>query len=74
VTNRIYPDPKLCFNVARAYEGLGNSAGALRYYREYLRRTPSAAPTGPMSRPAFTAAFLEGAGVGEKAAGGVLPG
>jgi len=42
-TNRIYPDSKLCFNVARAYEGLGNSAGALRYYREYLRRTPAAA-------------------------------
>jgi tetratricopeptide (TPR) repeat protein len=42
-TNRIYPDSKLCFNIARAYEGLGNSAGALRYYREYLRRTPSAA-------------------------------
>jgi len=41
-TNRIYPDSKLSFNVARAYEGLGNSAGALRYYREYLRRTPSA--------------------------------
>jgi tetratricopeptide (TPR) repeat protein len=42
-TNRIYPDSKLCFNIARAYEGLGSSAGALRYYREYLRRTPNAA-------------------------------
>jgi hypothetical protein len=42
-TNRIYPDSKLCFNIARAFEGLGNSAGALRYYREYLRRTPAAA-------------------------------
>jgi len=41
-TNRIYPDSKLCFNIARAFEGLGNSAGALRYYREYLRRTPAA--------------------------------
>ena len=41
-TNRIYPDSKLCFNIARAYEGLGNRAGALRYYREYLRRTPQA--------------------------------
>jgi tetratricopeptide (TPR) repeat protein len=41
-TNRIYPDSKLCFNIARAYEGLGNTGGALRYYREYLRRTPSA--------------------------------
>jgi TolA-binding protein len=42
-TSRIYPDSKLCFNIARAYEGLGNSGGALRYYREYLRRTPNAA-------------------------------
>jgi hypothetical protein len=41
-TNRIYPDSKLCFNIARAFEGLGNTAGALRYYREYLRRTPAA--------------------------------
>jgi len=41
-TNRIYPDSKLCFNIARAFEGLGNNAGALRYYREYLRRTPAA--------------------------------
>lgn len=41
-TNRIYPDSKLCFNIARAYEGLGHRAGALRYYREYLRRTPQA--------------------------------
>jgi tetratricopeptide (TPR) repeat protein len=41
-TNRVYPDSKLYFNVARAYEALGNNAGALRYYREYLRATPSA--------------------------------
>ena len=41
-TNRLYPDPKLSFNVAKAFEGLGNQAGALRYYREYLRRLPDA--------------------------------
>jgi len=41
-TNRLYPDPKLSFNVGKAYEGLGNLAGALRYYREYLRRVPDA--------------------------------
>jgi hypothetical protein len=41
-TNRIYPDSKLCFNIARAFDALGNGAGALRYYREYLRRTPGA--------------------------------
>ncbi len=37
-TQRIYPDTQLCFNVARAYENLGHTAAALRYYRDYLRR------------------------------------
>jgi tetratricopeptide (TPR) repeat protein len=37
-TQRIYPDTQLCFNVARAYENLGNGAAALRYYRDYLRQ------------------------------------
>ena len=41
-TNRLYPDPKLSFNVGKAFEGLGNQPGALRYYREYLRRLPEA--------------------------------
>jgi len=40
--NRLYPDPKLSFNVGKAFEGLGNQPGALRYYREYLRRLPDA--------------------------------
>jgi tetratricopeptide (TPR) repeat protein len=37
-TQRIYPDTQLCFNVARAYENLGNVGEALRYYRDYLRQ------------------------------------
>jgi tetratricopeptide (TPR) repeat protein len=37
-TQRIYPDTQLCFNVARAYENLGNVSAALRYYRDYLRQ------------------------------------
>lgn len=37
-TQRIYPDTQLCFNVARAYENLGNAGAALRYYRDYLRQ------------------------------------
>ncbi|MEI9938328.1 MAG: PEGA domain-containing protein [Pseudomonadota bacterium] len=41
-TNRLYPDPKLSFNVGKSFEGLGNQPGALRYYREYLRRLPEA--------------------------------
>jgi tetratricopeptide (TPR) repeat protein len=41
-TNRLYPDPKLSFNIGKAFEGLGNEPGALRYYRDYLRRLPDA--------------------------------
>ena len=37
-TQRIYPDTQLCFNIARAYENLGNGSAALRYYRDYLRK------------------------------------
>lgn len=37
-TQRIYPDTQLLFNVARAYENLGNAAAALRYYRDYMRQ------------------------------------
>jgi hypothetical protein len=39
--DRLAPSPALAFNVARAYEKLGNSARALEYYRNYLRRDPS---------------------------------
>lgn len=37
-TQRIYPDTQLCFNIARAYENIGNASAALRYYRDYLRQ------------------------------------
>jgi tetratricopeptide (TPR) repeat protein len=37
-TQRLYPDTQLCFNVARAYENLGDESAALRYYRDYLRQ------------------------------------
>jgi len=37
-TQRIYPDNELCFNIARAYENLGDVGAALRYYRDYLRQ------------------------------------
>lgn len=36
-TQRIYPDTQLCFNIARAYENLGDAGAALKYYRDYLR-------------------------------------
>jgi tetratricopeptide (TPR) repeat protein len=40
--HREYPSPSLSFNAARAYDKLLDTAGALRFYREYLRQTPDA--------------------------------
>ena len=37
------PSAPLSFNIARAYEKLGDDSGALRWYRDYLRRAPEAA-------------------------------
>ena len=36
------PSAALSFNVARAYEKLGETAKALRHYRDFLRRAPDA--------------------------------
>jgi len=41
--DRIYPNAQLSFNIAKAYDNLGSRPGALRNYREYLRRAPDAA-------------------------------
>jgi tetratricopeptide (TPR) repeat protein len=41
--HREFPSPVLSFNAARAYEKMGDSSGALRFYREYLRQSPDAA-------------------------------
>jgi tetratricopeptide (TPR) repeat protein len=43
--DRLLPRAALSFNVARAYEKLGDNAGALRFYRDYLRRE-----TGPANQ------------------------
>jgi len=40
--HREYPSPSLSFNAARAYDKLLDTAGALRFYREYLRQSPDA--------------------------------
>jgi hypothetical protein len=37
------PSAPLSFNIARAFERLDNAAAALRWYRDYLRRSPHAA-------------------------------
>jgi len=41
--DRLAPSAPLSFNIARAYEKLSDDAGALRWYRDYLRRSPDAA-------------------------------
>lgn len=41
--DRLIPNAALSFNVARAYERLGDEAGALRSYRDFLRRAPGQA-------------------------------
>ena len=43
--DRLAPSAPLSFNIARAYEKLGDDSGALRWFRDYLRRAPSAANT-----------------------------
>jgi hypothetical protein len=40
--DKISPSAPLSFNIARAYEKLGDDSGALRWYRDYLRRSPNA--------------------------------
>jgi tetratricopeptide (TPR) repeat protein len=40
--DRLAPSAPLSFNIARAYERLGDDASALRWYRDYLRRNPTA--------------------------------
>lgn len=40
--DRLAPSAPLSFNIARAYEKLGDDSGALRFYRDYLRRAPDA--------------------------------
>src|SRR6187399_760923 len=41
--DQMAPSAPLSFNIARAYEKLPDDAGALRWYRDYLRRNPEAA-------------------------------
>jgi tetratricopeptide (TPR) repeat protein len=45
--DRLAPSAALSFNIALAYEKLTDTSGALRWYRDYLRRSPRApnAPT-----------------------------
>jgi len=47
--DRLAPSPALSFNIARAYEKLNDISGALRWYRDYLRRAPTATNRGEVS-------------------------
>jgi hypothetical protein len=40
--DKLSPSAPLSFNIARAYEKLEDDSGALRWYRDYLRRSPNA--------------------------------
>jgi tetratricopeptide (TPR) repeat protein len=40
--DRLAPSAPLSFNIARAYERLSDTSGGLRWYRDYLRRSPNA--------------------------------
>ena len=48
--DQLSPSAPLSFNIARAYEKLSDDAGALRWYRDYLRRNPDA-PNANTVRP-----------------------
>src|SRR5215468_8547408 len=50
LANDLYPSAAISFNIARAYESLQYPAGALRFYRDYLRRDPGASDAAPISR------------------------
>ncbi len=41
--DRIISRPEFSYNIARAYDKLGDDANSLRWYRDYLRRAPEAA-------------------------------
>jgi hypothetical protein len=47
--DRLSPSAPLSFNIARAYEKLEDDSGALRWYRDYLRRAPNASNASDVS-------------------------
>lgn len=62
--DRLAPSPALSFNIALSYERLTDTSGALRWYRDYLRRSPGAKnATEVRARVAELAARLARSGV-----------
>jgi len=48
--DRLSPSAPLSFNIARAYEKLGDDSGALRWYRDYVRRAGNAPNVGDVAK------------------------
>lgn len=61
--NRVYPSPDLVFNIAKAYDKLGNPSAALAQYRDYLRQAGSVADESAVARAKELAAALGQRGV-----------
>jgi tetratricopeptide (TPR) repeat protein len=58
------PSAPLSFNIARAFDKLGDASNALRWYRDYLRRAPQAPNAGEAtSRVRFYEEVLQKRGV-----------
>ena len=49
-TDRLYPNPQIAYNIAKAYDQLGSRSGSLRYYRDYLGRSPEATDRGEIEK------------------------
>jgi len=48
--DRLAPSAALSFNIAQAYESLGDVPATLRWYRDYLRRAPDAQDRGEVEK------------------------
>jgi tetratricopeptide (TPR) repeat protein len=46
----LHPSSETAFNIAKAYEAQGDDSHALEYFREYLRRSPSATDRDAVSK------------------------
>jgi tetratricopeptide (TPR) repeat protein len=65
-----YEEPSFLFNIAQCYRQIGNRPEALRFYRTYLRKAPSAPNADEVRRLAAT---LEAAIAQEKSASSAQP-
>lgn len=52
--HRLHPEPTLVYNLARALEGLGDEAGAVEQYSQYLEAAPNAPDRGAIEQRVAT--------------------